>query len=129
MPNKWNERDLLRLACDCELGTHGALLHVVKTDGPYMTVRRHADGALLHTGRDYVFAVKIGESATNDDDFPLFSWAGDALTECEARLRDVEQRMRRTPTARHCADRIAEVCTKLEEIAEEFAGTDHTGSL
>lgn len=129
MPNKWNERDLLRLTQDCELGTCDALLHVVKTVGPYMTVRRLANDVLLHTGRDYTFATKIGEGATDDaDDFPLFSWVNDALVECEGRLREVEHRMRKTPTARRLGESLGKVCDRLEEIADEFAGADHTGT-
>lgn len=127
MPNKWNERDLLRLTRDCELGAQGALLHVAKTDGPYMTVRRHVDGVVMHTGRDYAFATKIGEGATDDSDVdpPSFGWT---LADCEARLREVVRRMRRMPTARRLATQVAEVCDRLEKIAEEFAGTDHAGS-
>lgn len=133
MPNKWNERDLLRLTRDCELGSQGALLHVVKADGPYMTARRHADGALLHTGRDYAFATKIGEGASNDeeedtDEVSLFSWVNDVLVDCEARLREAERRMRQAPTARHFADRLGETCARLEEIADEFADVDHMGN-
>lgn len=89
MSNKWNERDILQLTRDCELGQLGELRRVVSVDGPYMTVRDQND-RLTHTGRDYAFATKIGEGAVSDEDFPLFSWAGDALTECEARLRQVE---------------------------------------
>jgi hypothetical protein len=129
MPNKWNERDLLRLTRDCELGAQGVLLHVVKADGPYMTARRHADGALLHTGRDYAFATKVGEGAIDDNDgFRLFSWVNDVLVECEGRLREAERRMRQVPTARHFADRLGETCARLEEIADEFADADHTGN-
>ena len=129
MPNKWNERDLLRLTRDCELGPRDALLHVVKTVGPYMTARRHADGAVMHTGRDYAFATKVGEGATDDaDDAPLFSWVNDVLVECEGRLREAERRMRQVPTARHLADPLGETCARLEEIAEEFADADHMGN-
>lgn len=131
MPNQWNERDILRLTRDCELGPEGAMLLVVKTSGPYMSVCHAWNLQLMHTGRDYAFAVKIGQNAPQDmptDDGLLFGWAGNELAVCEARLREVERRMRDVPTARHCADRVGEVCAKLEEIAEEFASADHTGS-
>lgn len=132
MPNKWNARDLLRLTHQCELGMLGDLLHVVKADGPYMTVRRHVDGAVMHTGRDYAFATKVGEGVTDDegdeDDVPPFGWVNDVLVECEARLREAERRMRKVPTARHLADRLGEACARLEEIADEFADADHMGS-
>ncbi len=124
MSNRWNVRDLLRLTRNCELGMLGDLLHVVKADGSYMTVRRPSDGVLLHTGRDYVFAVKIGEGAVDDESLPLFKWARDTLVACETKLNEVERRLRGVPTARRCAIRLAEVCDRLEEIVEEFAGTD-----
>lgn len=124
MPNRWDRGDILQLTRDCELGTRGQILRVVTTDGNYMTV--HRNRATLYTGRDYAFARKVGTFEV--DDVPLFSWAGDELNACEARLREVERRMREVPTARHCADRVAELCTRLEEIAEEFANTDHNGN-
>ena len=99
---RWNERDLLKLTQDCELGLRGETLHVVETEGPYMTAR-HEGGLLVRTGRDYAFASKIGEAAVDEGSLPLFSWAGDELDECE-------------------------LCARLEEIAEEFASTDHNGN-
>lgn len=125
MSNQWNERDLLRLTRDCELGTRDALLHVVKTDGPYMTVHRHADGAVMHTGRDYAFATKIGEGAI--DDAPLLSEVNDVLVDCEARLREVACHMRKIPTTRNIGMRLSVTCDRLEKIAEELAAGDHTG--
>lgn len=69
MTIQWNLRDLLRLTRDCDLGLMGTLLHVVKTDGPYMTVRALERHSLLqHVGRDYAFAVKIGEGAVDRAD-------------------------------------------------------------
>jgi hypothetical protein len=59
---------------------------------------------------------------------PLFSWVGDTLTECGLKLRTVEERMREVPTARHCADRVAELCARIDEVAEEFANEDHMGN-
>ncbi len=131
MPNQWNKRDLLQLTRDCELGQLGELIHVVKVSGPYMTVRRNVSGVLMHTGRDYAFATKIGEGAIDKvgdiDDGP-FTKIGDTLTACETRLRSVERRMRAIPTAQRPATRLAEVCDRLEEIAEEFASADHAGT-
>lgn len=127
MPNLWNERDLLRLTRDCELGQLGQTLHVVKTDGPYMTVRR-SDEQVLHVGRDYAFATKIGEGAIDRHDAGPFSRIGDDLTDCETRLRAIEKRMRRLPTAKRHAIRVAETCDRLEKIAEDFAATDHAGT-
>lgn len=124
MPNQWNERDVLRLTRNCELGNQDDQLHVTAVDGPYMTVRG-PDGRHTRTGRDYEFAVKIGE---DEEDAALFSWVNDTLTECEGRLREVERRMREVPTARHHAIRLAEVCDRIEEIADKFADTDHTGT-
>ena len=128
MPNKWNTRDLLKLTCDCELGPHDALLHVVKADGPYMTIRRHADGVLLHTGRDYAFATKIGEGAIDKSDDGPFSRIGDILDDCTGKLREAERQMRKVPTAHHSAIQVVEVCDKLDKIAEEFAAADHAGT-
>lgn len=121
MTNKWNERDILHLTRDCELGKQGDQLHVVSTEGPYMTVR-HSDSRLSHTGRDYAFATKIGEGAVNDAiDFPLLVWSNYALTGCEYRLREVVRRMGKVSTTRRWAIRVAEICDRLEEIAKEVA--------
>lgn len=71
MTIQWNLRDLLRLTRDCDLGLMGTLLHVVNTDGPYMTVRVLERGSLLqHVGRDYPHAVKVGEGAIDRADKP-----------------------------------------------------------
>jgi len=74
MSKKWNERDILRITRDCELGKEGSTLVVVRTDGPYMTARRYGfgdDGVFVHTGRDYEHAVKAGEIAVDlSDDAP-----------------------------------------------------------
>ena len=59
---------------------------------------------------------------------PLFSWVGDELAACEARLREVARRMREVPTTRHHGDRVLETCARLEEIAEDFADADHNGN-
>lgn len=126
MPNQWNKRDLLRLTRDCELGKQGEQLHVVKVVGPYMTVRKPS-GISMHTGRDYEFAIKIGEGAI-DAATSSFAQIGDALIACEDKLRDAEHRMRAIPTARLPAIRLAEVCDRLEEITEEFSGADHVGN-
>lgn len=69
MANRWNERDLLRLTRDCDLGLQGEQLHVVEVDGPYMTAR-HSGGLLVRTGRDYAYAAKIGEAAVDWRDKP-----------------------------------------------------------
>lgn len=65
----WNERDMLRLTKECELGPKGAVVLVVETSGPYMTAR-HDGGRLVRTGRDYAFAEKIGEAALSPTDKP-----------------------------------------------------------
>jgi hypothetical protein len=68
---QWNLRDLLRLTRDCDLGLMGTLLHVVKTDGPYMTVRvLERDSLFQHLGRDYPHVVKVGEGAVDRADKP-----------------------------------------------------------
>ena len=133
MPNRWDRGDVLRLTADCELGRYGDVLRVTSVDGPYMTVtseRRAAfddkAGSTIYTGRDYAYAVKVGEFQPDEE--PLFSWVGDALTECGLKLRAVEERMREVPTARHCADRVAELCARIDEVAEEFANEDHMGN-
>lgn len=129
MPNRWNRGDVLKLIADCELGKYGDVLRVTSVDGPYMTAtveRRDAPDPTIHTGRDYAYAVKVGEFEPDDE--PLFSWVGDALTECGLRLRAAEERMRKVPTARHLADRVAELCARIDEVAEEFANEDHMGN-
>jgi len=129
VPNRWNKGDVLKLIADCELGKYGDVLRVTSVDGPYMTAtveRRDAPDPTVHTGRDYTYAVKVGEFQPDEE--PLFSWVGDALTECGLKLRAVEERMREVPTARHCADRVAELCARIDEVAEEFANEDHMGN-
>lgn len=65
--NRWNETDRIRLTRDCELGQEGNVLHVLSTDGPYMTVRREGTTSKpMRTGRDYAFAVKVGEAPIDD---------------------------------------------------------------
>lgn len=63
MPNQWNQNDLIRLTQDCELGKEGDTLLVLSVDGDYMAVRlsRASMGHVEWTGRDYAFAVKVGE--------------------------------------------------------------------
>lgn len=93
MPNQWFTRDLIRLVCDCELGTRGTVLHVVATDGPYMTVR-DSSGVFQHTGRDYDFAVKCGDGAVNLADVPPEIVARDERVRDNIRREVVDMRDR-----------------------------------
>src|SRR5262252_4167750 len=101
MANQWNLKDIIQLTRDCELGRKGDTLHVISVSDVYMTVEC-SDGLWIHTGRDYTFAIKIGEM-----DDVSFSWIGDELTACDTKLAEVERCMRMLPTARRCADDIA----------------------
>lgn len=96
MPNRWNQRDLLRLTRDCELGPQGSVLLVVRTEGPYMSVVRStpptsASGsegdAILHASRDYEHAVKIGEGALDGRDKPS-SGVRDRVRRVVVEMRD-----------------------------------------
>lgn len=66
MTNHWSETERIRLLHDCELGQEGNVLHVLSTDGPYMTVRREGTSELIRTRRDYADGVKVGEAPVDD---------------------------------------------------------------
>ncbi len=85
--------------------------------------------ASLHFNAETGFWSTPGtlEPAEDGDQPPLFSSVGDTLTECSGKLRSACERIRGLPTARRTADRLDLIIATLDDIAEEFANTDHTG--